>query len=80
MVAINIILLSRIRVERLCFEVNDRVNYPLKETLVKIMDISEVNVDNKLHKYCVTWFTISMYNTGIKLFVNSWDTHPLLGI
>ena len=66
--------------EQLWVEVNDRVNYPLNEILVKMSESSELNMDDEIHKYCSSWFSINISNVGLKLFVNSWNAHSLPGI
>ena len=42
-------------------------------------EASQFNMDNPIHKYCVSWFTINVSNSGLKLFVSSWNAHPMPG-
>ena len=64
-------------VERLWVEVNNRINYPLKRILIRMVERQEVDINNDHHKYCISWFTIHVSNVGLKLLVQSWNNHPL---
>ncbi len=58
-------------------EVNIRVNYPLKRLLIDMVEIEEINLDNGLHKFSVSWVAIGVVNAGLKPFVESWNNHLL---
>ena len=61
-------------------EVNVRVNYPIKAILVQMVDQGEINIDNPLHFFCISWISIRVAFVGIELFVNSWNHHPIPGM
>lgn len=64
-------------VERMWVEVNNRVNYPLKQLLIGMVENGEISLDNEVHKFCVSQVAIGVANAGLKLFVQSWNNHPL---
>ena len=66
-------------VERIWVEVNARVNYPVKEVLIDMMESGDFSLDSDLDKFCVSWFSIQVAAVGIQLFVASWNTHPIPG-
>ena len=61
-------------------EVNSRVNYPLKCVLIEMSEDDDIIMSDPLHKFCTSWFTIQVVNSGIELFVTSWNNHPLPGM
>lgn len=66
-------------IERLWVEVNSRVNYPVKKILVEMENAGDINMADDLHKYCVSWFSIKVLTVGAKLFIQSWNSHPIPG-
>ena len=64
-------------VERTWVEVNNRVNYPIKKILIGMVEREEVDIHDDHHKYCISWFTIHVCAAGLKMFVESWNAHPL---
>ena len=67
-------------VERIWVEINARVNYPIKEVLVDMLERGDFSLDAEWHKFCVSWFVIQVASTGIELFVAAWNDHPIPGI
>lgn len=67
-------------VERIWSEVNSRVNYPIKATLVEMMESGDINVEDPLHMFCTSWFIIRVAFVGVELFLNSWNYHPIPGV
>ena len=61
-------------------EVNNRINYPIKSVLVDMLQRQEIDMDNPMHQYCVSFFSINVVNVGISLFINSWNNHPIPGM
>ena len=61
-------------------EVNSRVNYPLKRILIEMSEDGDIQLNNTLHMFAVSWFTMQVANCGMKLFVNARNQHPLLGM
>ena len=64
-------------IERMWVEVNKRINYPLKEILVGMEQKEEICMDDPLHRFCCSWL---ISNVGAKLFVASWNAHPIPGM
>ena len=64
-------------VERIWVEVNTRINYPIKETLIKMMENGEISLDDQMCKFCVSWYTLRVANIGISLLISSWNEHPI---
>ena len=52
-------------------EVNQSVNYPIKECLVAMDANSEFNLDAPAHKFCISWVTLRVASVGTALFVHS---------
>ena len=67
-------------VERIWVEVNARVNYPIKDALISMMENRDFSLDDDLDKFCVSWFAIKVAAVGIAVFVASWNEHPIPGI
>ena len=67
-------------VERIWAEVNPRINYPVKAILVELMEAGDIDIDNPLHLFCVSWVTIRVVSTGVELFIKSWNNHPIPGM
>ena len=61
-------------------EVNARVNYPIKEVLIDMLENGAFSLDNELEKFCISWFAIKVAAIDIELFVQSWNEHPIPGI
>lgn len=66
-------------VERMWVEVNTRINYPIKEALIKMMERGQISLDDELCKYCVSWYTLRVANIGVSLLLAAWNEHPIPG-
>lgn len=66
-------------VERMWCEINLRINYPIKAVLVELTEAGDINIDDPLHLFCVSWVTIKVAFVGVTLFVKSWNNHPIPG-
>lgn len=64
-------------VERIWVEVNVRVNYPIKETLIRMLDQGDISTDDQQCRFCISWFTLRVANIGLNLLVSSWNEHPI---
>jgi len=64
-------------IERFWKEVNTRVNYPIKTALVHLDNSNVINLDDELHKYCISWLTCIVSSYGIKICTGSWNKHPI---
>ena len=56
------------------------MNYPLKRVLIEMSEDGDIIMSDPLHKFCTSWFTIQVANSGMELFVTSWNNHPLPGM
>ena len=64
-------------VERMWVEVHARVNYPIKESLIRMMENGDIFMDDQMCKFCVSWYTLRVANVGIGLLISSWNEHPI---
>lgn len=53
-------------IERIWVEVNQRVNYPIKQALNEMADDEQINCDEPTCMYCVSWFSMQVATVGIK--------------
>lgn len=56
-------------------EVNQRVNYPVKQVLVAIESAGEINMSDNLNRFCVSWTTLNVIQSAIKNFIAAWNNH-----
>lgn len=61
-------------------EVNSRVNYPIKEVLVDMLEKEEILMDDPSTQFCVSSFVMKVINVGVSSFVSSWNAHPIPGL
>ena len=66
-------------IERIWVEINSRVNYPVKACLVKMEEEGQIDMNNEVHKYCVSWLSIRVCSVGARLTVDAWNDHPVPG-
>ena len=69
-------------VERLWVEINTRVNYPIKAVLIDMNEEGSIRLDDVVHCFCISWFTVRVANVGATMAVGSWNHHhiPNVGI
>ena len=66
-------------VERIWVEINGRVNYPVKASLIQMEENGEINMDCLTHKFCVSWFSVTVCSVRTKLAIQAWNEHPIPG-
>lgn len=64
-------------VERMWVEVNNRVNYPLKEALVQLQDQEALDMDDNIVRYCTSSLTAKLCKIGIRRAVLAWNAHRI---
>ena len=66
-------------IERFWVEFNVRVNYPIKHILVE-MDNNQMNdMNDDIHKFCVSFVSIQVASFGLEAVVASWNEHIIPG-
>lgn len=58
-------------------EINNRVNYPLKEALVQLMDQEIIDMDYPLVKYCRSSLTGELCKIGVERVIQAWNAHRI---
>ena len=67
------------RAERIWPEINQRVNYPLKQVLIDMENNEELNMGDEVTKFCVSWVTIRVMHDAIHTFISAWNCHRIPG-
>ena len=71
---------SNHRVERMWVEINQRINYPVKQILVAMEGSDEVDMTDDIVQFCVSWTTINTIASALSRFVLAWNNHRIPGI
>ena len=58
---------------------NQRVNKPLKDSLLHFERSKVFDTDNPVELFCVSWVTIRVSIVGSTLLINSWNEHAIPG-
>ena len=67
------------RTERMWPEVNQRINYPVKRILTMMESNGEIDMEDEITKYCVSYVTIAVISNAINDFVSAWNYHRIPG-
>ena len=70
---------QKLVIERFWLEINNRVNYPVKDdALIGMVEIG-LNMNDDLVQFSVSWITIRTCQIGIQLAVSAWNNHHIPG-
>ena len=58
-------------------EFNNRVNYPVKDALVRIVEQQMIQLDDPVTKFAVSWVTMRVCQVGIAAAVGAWNQHRI---
>ena len=73
-------LVQNLPAERKWSEVNQRVVYPIKETLVRMENGSLINMYDPVVQFCVSFITLNVAEVGLKRVIGSWNSHSINGV
>ena len=67
------------RIERMWPEVNQRVNYRIKNALIEMVDADQLNMDDDLVRFCTSELCVQLSELGIKRSVDAWHAQRIPG-
>ncbi|XP_070535044.1 uncharacterized protein [Ptychodera flava] len=63
--------------ERKWPEINQRVSYPIKAALNDMHQRLVFDMTNPIHRFCVSYLTLTLADVGIVRFIRGWNAHPI---
>ena len=64
-------------IERVWVEVNQRVTYPIKRVISMMDDNRMINMDDSMHKFCVSYVLQKCCSVGLERMIHSWNNHSI---
>ena len=61
-------------------EVNNIVNYPLKNILNNMVHKHQINIANEQVKFSVSWILCNAAKKSLHMFQQSWNNHRIPGM
>ena len=71
-------LVQNLPAERKWPEANQRVVYPIKETLVRMENGSLINMYDPVVQFCVSFMNVA--EVGLNRVIGSWNLHSIDGL
>ena len=62
-----------LRIERLWFDINERVNYPIKIAMQDLVNEDQLDLGDELHKLVLSHILVPLASKGMEIVVNSWN-------
>lgn len=60
-------------------EMNQRVNYPLKRVLNSLVNDEELDMEDEVTKFSVSYLALRVCSTGSRQVIDSWNSHVIPG-
>lgn len=60
-------------------EMNQRVNYPLKRVLNSLVNDEELDMEDEVTKFSVSYLALRVCSTGSHQVIDSWNSHVIPG-
>ena len=67
------------RAERLWPEINQRINYPVKQILTEMENNGEIDMEDGVTRFCVSRVSIMIVAIPIMNFISAWNCHRIPG-
>ena len=66
-------------IERIWPEVNHRVNYPLKQVVIRMEEQGRINVDDRTTKFYVSFILVHVAGYSVSVFTQAWIMYYISG-
>ena len=58
-------------------EINNRVNYPVKDALVKMVEQQMIDLEDSATQFPVSWVSMRVCQVGVSAAVGAWNQHRI---